>query len=142
MPWRHRPATMDSRETEGKTNTGDKTKPTKTRSGSSFCGQQLLWRQSKNRTIKIEGMKQKPETGGGSKTTLARCDLGTRSGRKRNEQEGASAPVLKKNDARGKTDRTTAQSKAYIFFIEIQQDYTESTEVTALPPSFFIGIKN
>jgi hypothetical protein len=59
-----------------------------------------------------------------------------------NEQEGAPAPVLKKNDARGKTDRTTAQSKANNFSIEIQQYYTESTEVSALPPSFLIGIKN
>jgi hypothetical protein len=91
---------------------------------------------SKNRTIKVDGTKQKSETSGGSKTTLARCDLGTRSGRKRNEQEGAPAPVLKKNDAIGKTDPTTAQSKANIFFIEIQQDYTKSIEVTTIPPSF------
>jgi hypothetical protein len=67
---------------------------------------------------------------------LARCNLGTRSGRKCNEQEGAPAPVLKKNDARGKKDRTTAQSKANNFSIEIQQDYAKFTKVTALPSSF------
>jgi hypothetical protein len=76
------------------------------RSGSNFCGQQLLRRQRKKWTIKIEGTKQKPETSGGSKTTSARCDLGMRSSRKCNEQEGATAPALKKNDVRGKAEES------------------------------------
>jgi hypothetical protein len=42
----------------------------------------------------------------------------------------------------GKTDNSSGNKNSthdqenLVFFIEIQQDYTESTEVTALPPSF------
>jgi hypothetical protein len=57
------------------------------------------------------------------------------------EQELTTKSLPRSITSKKENMNNTKQNAKNYFFIEIQQDYTEFTEVTTLPPHLIIGIK-